>query len=386
MSGTLEADDERAAATQLKKRGYHPFEIRRHRGASDLRALFSRRLGAGDLALFSRQMATMVGSGVGLGEALRLVSAQISDNRFREALEDVRGRVEGGESLSAAMGSHRSLFPPLLVSVVSAGEAGGMLAEVLSRTAGHYEALEDIKGKVAAALIYPAFLFAVGVISVAVLVTFVVPGFAELFAGLGQTLPWTTRALLAVSGFMSRWWLVLLSGVVIFAVAFHRVTRSGPGRRTLDALKLEIPLVRRLIIKTETARFARTLSALLSNGVGMLAALDVVLETIANTRIVADILKVRDSVQGGTSLAEALGKHTEFAEMALSLVRVGESSGATPEMLDKIALVCDRDVDRAARALTTLLEPLLIIVMAGAVAFVVMSILLPVFNLNLMIQ
>jgi len=230
------------------------------------------------------------------------------------------------------------------------------------------------------------FLFLVGSLSVGVLVTFVVPRFAALFRGLGQDLPWTTRALLSVSGFMAHYWWVLLLSLAVFAAAFCRTTLRGKGRLAWDAFKLDLPLVGDLIVKMETSRFARTLSALLSNGVPMLSALEVVGEAAGNKRMASDILTARDDVQKGASLSEALAKRTRFSAVTLNLIRIGETSGATPEMLEKAASVYDREVERAARALTVLLEPVLIILMAGCVAFVVMSILLPVFNLNLVVQ
>ncbi len=387
LSGTVEADDQRAAFLRLKRLGLYPIEIKRQRAASsNLREILGRRVGARDLALLARQLGTLLGAGVGLAESLSLVSAQVSNTRLREALLDIQNRVRGGETLSEAMGNYRNLFPPMLVSVVSAGETGGMLAEVFERAGDHYESLEELKGKVSGALIYPAFLFTVGVISIAILVTFVVPRFEELFAGFGQHLPWPTEALLSVSGFMAAWWWAVLGGLVAVGLAFYQITRRGAGRLAWDQLKLEIPLYGTLIIKLETARFARTLGSLLENGVGMLSSLDVVANTLGNQRIAADVRRVRDAVEQGSELGEALKKHTRFADIAFSMVRIGESSGATPEMLERIASVYQRDVDRAARAMTTLLEPVLIIIMGGGVAFVVLSILLPVFRLDAIIQ
>ena len=387
LTGTLEADSDTAAAMRLKRLGYFPIEITR-RGASLQNPLefFRGRVGSGELALFARQMGTLVGSGVGLSESLALVSSQLPHQRLKEALTDARTRVEGGESFSEALGNHRRLFPPFLISVIAAGETGGMLAEVLDRAADHYESMEDLKGKVASALIYPAFLFFVGILSVGILVTFVVPRFTELFVGLGQALPLPTTILLAVSGFMATWWWAVIGGLLAAAAAFYRITRSGPGKLAWDSFKLEVPLYGQLLVKIETARFARTLSSLLQNGVPILQSLDVVANTVSNSKIAREVRKVREVVEQGSSLGEALRKHTDFADMAFSMVRVGESSGATPAMLEKIASVYQRDVDRTARALTTLLEPLLIVFMGGLVAFIVMSILLPVFRLEAIVQ
>jgi type II secretion system protein F len=386
LEGVIDADDEHAAVAQLRKLGYYPFEVTRRKSAYDFRGMAGKRLRSKDLALFARQMATLIGSGIGLAEALKSVAGQMGNDRFKDTLNEVRVRVEGGESLSQAMGSYQTVFPPLLVSVVSAGEAGGMLAQVFERAATHYESMEELRGKVVGALIYPAFLFLVGALSVTVLVTFVVPGFAKLFAGFGQTLPWTTRALLSISGFMASYWWLIAVALATLALAFYRLTRRGAGQLAWDSFKLEVPLVSTLVIKVETARFARTLAALLANGVPMLSALDVVTSTLGNRKFVTDLAKSREDVQKGSSLSEALGKHTVFPGVVLDLVRVGESSGTTPEMLEKVAAIHDRDVDRAARALTALLEPVLIILMAGCVAFVVMSILLPVFSLNQIVQ
>lgn len=387
LSGTIEADNERAAQARLKRLGYFPMAIERQRRISaNPLEMFTHRVSSRDLSLLARQMGTLLGAGVGLSETLRLVSAQIHNPRLGDALTDIGTRVEGGETLHEAMAGHRRFFPPFLISVVAAGEAGGMLAKVLDRAAEHYEALEELKGKIGSALVYPAFLLLVGIISVGVLVTFVVPRFSELFAGVGQALPLPTRVLLSVSGFAATWWWAVLIALAGVAVAFYQATRQGAGRMLWDTVKLEVPLYGGLIVKVETARFARTLSSLLENGVPMLTSLDVVADTLGNRRIAGQVRKVRDAIEQGSPLGEALRRHTGFADMAFSMVRVGESSGATPEMLEKIASVYQREVDRAARAMTTLLEPLLIMIMGGCVAFIVMSILLPVFRLEAIVQ
>jgi len=387
LSGTIEADNQRAAEVGLKRLGYFPMSIERQRQISaNPLEMFTHRVSSRDLSLLARQMGTLLGAGVGLSETLRLVSAQVHNPHLRDALTDIGTRVEGGETLHDALAGHRRFFPPFLVSVVAAGEAGGMLPEVLDRAAEHYEALEELKGKIGGALVYPAFLLLVGVISVGVLVTFVVPRFSELFTGVGQALPLPTQVLLAVSGFAATWWWAVLIALAGVAVAFYHATRQGAGRMLWDTVKLEVPLYGGLIVKVETARFARTLSSLLENGVPMLISLDVVADTLGNRRIAGQVRKVRDAIEQGSPLGEALSRHTGFADMAFSMVRVGESSGATPEMLEKIASVYQREVDRAARAMTTLLEPLLIMIMGGCVAFIVMSILLPVFRLEAIVQ
>ncbi len=387
LSGTIEADNAQVARAKLKRLGYFPVAIeRRRQGGANPLELFTYRVSARDLALLARQLGTLLGSGVGLSEALSLVSAQVHNTRLGEALKDIEVRVAAGETLHDAMSGHRRLFPPFLVSVVAAGEAGGMLAEVFDRAAEHYEAIEQLRGKIGGALVYPAFLLLVGGISVAVLVTFVVPRFAELFAGVGQALPLPTRMLLAVSGFAAAWWWAVLVAAAGLAAGLHYATRDGAGRMVLDSIKLEIPLYGGIIMKVETARFARTLSSLLENGVPMLGSLDVVADTLGNRKIAGEVRKVREAVEQGSALGEALRRHTRFADMAFSMVRVGESSGATPEMLDKIASVYQREVDRAASAMTTVLEPVLILVMGGCVAFIVISILLPVFRLETLVH
>lgn len=387
LSGTIEADSERAAQVRLKRLGYFPMSIERQRQISaNPLEMFTHRVSSRDLSLLARQMGTLLGAGVGLSETLRLVSAQVHNPHLRDALTDIGTRVEGGETLHDALAGHRRFFPPFLVSVVAAGEAGGMLPQVLDRAAEHYEALEELKGKIGGALVYPAFLLLVGIISMGILVAFVVPRFSELFVGVGQALPLPTQVLLAVSGFAATWWWAIIIALAAVAVAFYHATRRGAGRLLWDSVKLEVPLCGNLIVKVETARFARTLSSLLENGVPMLTSLDVVADTLGNRRIAGEVRKVRDAVEQGSPLGEALRRHTGFADMAFSMVRVGESSGATPEMLEKIASVYQREVDRAARALTTLLEPLLIIIMGGCVFFIVMSILLPVFRLENIVQ
>jgi type IV pilus assembly protein PilC len=386
QTGTIEADNDAAAAIRLKQLGYFPIEIQAQRVSQNPFAFLSRAASARELSLFARQMGTLIAAGVGLGESLTLVSAQMKNARLKAALQDVRLRVEQGETLSEALSGHRRLFPTLLLSIIQAGEAGGMLAEVLERAADHYESIEELKGKVTGALVYPAFLVLVGTISVAVLVTFVVPRFADLFAGLGQALPLPTQILMAVSGFMASYYHLVVLGAVLLVFGFIQATRQGPGRMMLDKFKLEMPLYGSLIVKLEIARFARTLAALLENGVSMLSSLNVVANTLGNRKIAAEVRQVRESVEQGSGLGEALSKHTGFTDMAFSMVRVGESSGATPEMLERIAIIYQREVDRAARALTTLLEPVLIIIMGGVVTFIVMSILLPVFRLEVMVK
>lgn len=387
VSGTIEANDERAALAALKRIGYQPFEITRQgRSTAALGDVLGGRVRVRDVALFSRQMSTLVGAGIGLSEALTLVGRQVANARLKSAMAEVQSRVEDGETLHQAMASHPEVFPPLLVSVVAAGEAGGMLTKVLDSASEHYEALEELKGKVTGALIYPVFLFAVGVAAIWVLVTFVVPRFSDLFAAFGQELPVPTQLLLSVSRFMGAYWWAVLGAVAVAALSFRQAIRSRAGRLAWDTFKLGVPVYGALVVKLETTRFARTLGALLENGVPMLSALDVVADTLGNGKIAADLRRARAAVEEGARLGEALEKHTVLADMAYSLIRVGESSGSVSEMLYRTASVYQKEVDRSARALTVMLEPVLIIALGGCVAFVVLSILLPIFRLNVLVQ
>ena len=390
VTGTLEAENERAAATQLKQSGFYPLSIIKAREGATLSQGLSwrllKRIGSQDIAVFSRRLATLVAAGIPLSRSLTTLAEQTENSRLAGVIKDVRDRVQAGSTFSESLSRFPGVFPALFVTMVHAGETGGMLQEVLERLANHYEGAEVLRGKVKSALVYPSFLVIVGIGTIFVLLTFVIPRFVSLFRDLGQVLPLPTRILIQVSGFMGHfWWLVIgVLFLLIFAVKRFKKTKSG--KRICDRAALRIPLAGSVIRKLETANFSRTLGALLESGVSILQALEVVGKSIRNQEIADAVLSARQDVAEGAPLAPCLERSGHFSPMVINMVATGEESGALPLMLRKVAEAYDQEVDRAVSAMTRLLEPAMILILGGGVGFIVMSILLPIFRLNVLIR
>jgi type IV pilus assembly protein PilC len=384
LGGTLEADSEEAVVTRLRQLGYAPISIEAEKGAglkTELRLPGSGRVKLKDLAVFSRQFATMINSGLSLLRALTILGEQTGNKRLAEIVTQVRAEVEKGSSLSAAMAKHPRAFNRLYVSMVRAGEVGGFLDQVLVKVAETFEKEVELRGKIRSAMTYPVVVFVMVLLIVGGMLIFIVPTFKNLYTSLGGTLPLPTRLLIGVSDAMKRFFPLVLLAVIGLVIAYRRWRATPAGRYRLDQFKLKVKVFGPLFHKSALSRFSRTLATLIRAGVPILQALEIVADTVNNGVISRAIHDVQDSVREGESLATPLAKHPTFPAMVVQMMAVGEETGALDTMLSKVADFYDQEVEAAVASLTSLIEPLLIAVMGAAVGGMVIALYMPLFNI-----
>ncbi|MDP1876753.1 MAG: type II secretion system F family protein [Actinomycetota bacterium] len=335
-----------------------------------------------DLALFSRQLATMLGSGLPMLRCLSILSEQTQSPRLRDLLQDVREKVEQGESFSEALARHKE-FPPLMVSMVRAGEVGGFLDGTMVQIAESLEADVRLRGKIKAALTYPV---AVGVIAIVIVIgmlIFVVPVFEELFASFGGELPLPTRMLVTLSDIITNP-LFFIPAVALIAggAMWYRANKhSLRVRNVVDPLKFRLPVFGGLFRKVALARFTRNMASLVRAGVPILTALDIVGETSGNVVVGRAIADVKESVRQGTGIARPLSEHPVFPEMVVQMIAVGEDTGALDAMLGKVADFYDQEVEATTEQLMALIEPIMIVILGGVVGGMIVALYLPMFKI-----
>jgi len=384
LGGTLEADSEEAVVTRLRQLGYAPISIEAEKGAglkTELRLPGTGRVKLKDLAVFSRQFATMINSGLSLLRALTILGEQTDNKRLAQIVTQVRAEVEKGTSLSAAMAKHPKAFNRLYISMVRAGEVGGFLDQVLVKVADTFEKEVELRGKIRSAMTYPVVVFAMVLLIVGGMLIFIVPTFKSLYTSLGGTLPLPTRMLIGVSDAMKRFFPLVLLAVIGLVIAYRRWRATPAGRYRLDQFKLKVKVFGPLFHKSALSRFSRTLATLIRAGVPILQALEIVADTVNNGVISRAIHDVQDSVREGESLATPLAKHPTFPAMVVQMMAVGEETGALDTMLSKVADFYDQEVEAAVASLTSLIEPLLIAVMGAAVGGMVVALYMPLFNI-----
>jgi len=384
LGGTLEADSEEAVVTRLRQLGYAPISIEAEKGAglkTELRLPGTGRVKLKDLAVFSRQFATMINSGLSLLRALTILGEQTDNKRLAQIVTQVRAEVEKGTSLSAAMAKHPKAFNRLYISMVRAGEVGGFLDQVLVKVAETFEKEVALRGKIKSAMTYPVVVFAMVLMIVAAMLLFIVPTFESLYESLGGTLPLPTRVLMGASNGLRRFFPLVVVAVGLLVFGLRRWKATTRGRYALDKFKLKVKVFGPLFHKSALSRFSRTLSTLIRSGVPILQALEIVGETVNNAVISRAVRDVQDAVREGESLATPLSKHATFPPMVVQMMAVGEETGALEVMLAKVADFYDQEVEAAVASLTSLIEPILIAVMGAAVGGMVVALYMPLFNI-----
>lgn len=389
VQGSMEAADERAVVTWLRANGYYPIKIGKAGGAAEARsglARFPIQLARGpsaqDVLAFTQQLATLLEAGMELDRALAVLIDLTDHQRFRSVLRNLLTAIQGGSSLADSLAKHPRLFSRLYVNMVKAGEVGGVLEMILSRLAGFLERSKAVRDEVTSALIYPLLLILVGGGAVIVMMNFVVPRFAQIFADTGQLMPLPTRILLMVSAFTTAYWWVL-AGLLAGGVIVLRVSlQTEQGRMQWDQWKLNIPVLGGLIREIEVSRFARTFGTLLQSGVPVLAAASIVKETITNRVIGTALSRLQEGAKRGEGISGPLRATGAFPPFAIHMARVGEETGRLEEMLIRVADTYDERVQRTVKRLTSLLEPALILVLGAVVGFIVLSMLLAIFSIN----
>jgi len=380
-TGEVEADSKQVVSDQLKSRGLIVLDIKDKHGSKQLNIELFNKLKATDLAVMTRQLATMVQSGMTILRALYVLEAQTENKMLTEAIVAVRKDVEAGLPLSDALERHPKIFSPLFVSMTRAGETGGMLDQSLIRVADQLEKEDSLRRQVKSAMTYPAVVLSFAGIVLIALVTFLVPVFIGVFKQFGGDLPPITKMTVALSKAMTGYWWLMIACTFAIVWAFRKWKTSEWGRPQWDRFRLRTPMkIGDIVQKVALARWSRTLSALVSAGVPLLQALDITGKTAGNHVIEQAMAGVIDSVKSGGTIADPLKESSVFPTMVSHMVSVGEETGSLDTMLSKIADFYEDQVDAAVKALTSILEPIMIVVVGGIVGFIVIAMYLPMFK------
>jgi len=388
VEGLKEADSPRTLRTVLRRDGLFLTEVtgeKQSKAASpevNVRRWVGGRVKADDVAVATRQLAVLVNAGIPLVEALTALVEQVEHERLKRVLSAVKQRVNEGSSLAEALAQHPKAFSSLYVNMIRAGESSGALDVVLFRLADFTETQARLKAKVLGTLTYPAAMMIIGAVIMGILFTVVIPKITKVFEDTKVVLPWTTRSLIGFSTFVHDWWWALGLLVATAVYAFVRWLKTPSGRARWDVWVLDAPIFGPLVRQVAVARFSRTLATLLKSGVPLLTAMDIVRNIVGNTRLAAVIEEARESIKEGESIAAPLKRSGEFPPLVYHMIAIGEKSGELEEMLGNVANAYDSQVETKIAALTSLLEPVMIVVMGVAVAFIVFSILMPILQIN----
>lgn len=386
-SGKIEASSEDAALVALRQQGLIPLKIDESSSSGLQREItvpgFGNRIKQKDVALMSRQFATMVNAGLSLIRALTVLIEQVDSPALVNVLQEVRRDVEGGQSLSDAMAKHPKAFNRLYVAMIRAGEVGGVLDETLNRVADILEANLSLRSKIRSAMAYPAVVMLLIVLVTTAMILFVVPVFENLYADLGEgaALPLPTELLVTLSIILRSWWFAVIGLAALGVWSFRRWIATEDGRLLWDRVRLRLPVFGKLVHKTALSRFSRTMAVLSRTGVPILQAIDIVGETAGNQVVTNALARIRVAVREGEGLAAQLAKYDVFPPMVVQMLAVGEETGALDAMLNKVADYYEREVEDTVTALTSLIEPLLIVVMGASVGAILIALYLPIFNI-----
>lgn len=385
VKGTIEAASETAVTNKLKAQGLTPLDVTLKSNTGLNREIklpsATKHVSAKSLAVLARQMAGLINAGLPLMRTLSILIEQTDDKKLQPALIQVQADIESGSSFSAALARHPQTFPPLMLSIVKVGEAGGFLGGALTSIADNYKREAELQNKIRAAVTYPIIVLIIALIGVLVMVTFVVPIFESMFAGLGSDLPLPTQILVTISKNM--WWILpVLALVVIIAVVWWRANKNTEQmRRVVDPIKLKMPIFGKLATKIAVARFARNLSMMLNAGVPIIQALAIVGQASNNWKIEQAVRDIQESIRQGKSFAGPLAKAEVFPAMVPQMVSVGEESGTLVEMLASIADFYEDEVQTATEQLSSTIEPVLIVGLGIVIGGMVVSLYLPIFTL-----
>jgi type II secretory pathway component PulF len=385
VNGSLAAGDRRTALAELTKLGFFPLEVDSAEAdqlAQDKANRYRNRVKSRDVLMFTQQLSSLLKSGMSLSQALGTLERRSQKRALGAILSELRNGIVQGESLSDSLAKHPRTFSRFFVNLIKAGEASGSLDDVLLRLGKHQEQMAEVREKVIGALIYPLIIVAVGICTIVFFMLVMVPRFSAMFKEMGTTMPLPTRILIGISDkFVSYWWIGVL--LVVIGVTVYRIrARTPEGKLAIDVLKLRLPVFGNILMANALAQFARTLATLLENGVPVLTALQIVEDTMTNRVIANEIREARTRVTDGTSISQPLSKGKVFPPLLIDMLAVGEESGAVVPALKNIADAYEQELSRMLKIFTTLLEPVIIIIMAIVVGGIVMSILMAVFSIT----
>jgi len=385
QSGRLDADSPAIVATKLKAMGYAPISINVANTGMN-KELKLPKLGAKvklkDLAILSRQFATMINSGLSLLRALTILCEQTENKELQRVLLLVRTDVETGSALSQALAKHSpDIFPPLMVNMIKAGEVGGFLDSVLLQVAENFESEVKLRGKVKSAMTYPVVVFIMAILMCSAMLLFIVPRFGKMYKDLGGELPAPTKILITLSTIMKWSAPFVIIGFIVFLIVWRKVKHDERVRNVVDPMKLRTPVFGKLFQKIALSRFARNLGTMMHSGVPILQSLDIVANTTGNIVIARAVRDVQDSVRTGESLAGPLTQHPVFPPMVVQMLAVGEDTGALDAMLAKISTFYDQEVEATTEQLTALIEPIMIAILGGIVGSMIVALYMPIFKI-----
>ncbi len=382
IRGELEAADEKIARLQLKRRNLKIKKIKEK--PKDLFANVSfmqPKITSKDLVIFTRQFSTMIDAGLPLVQGLTILAEQMENKTFKGILKQVVSGVEGGASLAESLQRHPKVFDNLFVNLVAAGEVGGILDTILQRLATHIEKAQKLKARIKSAMTYPAIVVAVAILVISVIMIFVIPVFESMFADFGSALPLPTQIVVNISRFMKGNVHYVIGAAIVLVIAFKKFKSTKFGRKKVDTVMLKLPVFGSLLKKVAVASFTRTLGTMIASGVPIITAMEITAKTSGNVVLEEVILDVRSSIAEGQPIAEPLSENDIFPNMVVQMIGVGEATGALETMLEKIADFYDDEVEAAVDALTSMLEPLLMVFLGGAIGGLVIAMYLPIFGM-----
>ncbi|MBW9155241.1 type II secretion system F family protein [Clostridium tagluense] len=387
IEGTFKANSKNEVLAMIEDNSYYPIEIKEvlEREQQDLFESFSK-VKTKDLYIFCRQFHTMINAGANISNALDVLRKQTANKKLKKCLNEAYDDVQKGISLSEALAKHNDVFPDLLVNMINTGEVSGNLDIIMSRMASHFEKENKINNQLKSAMVYPMVLAGLSVVVVVFLLTFIMPTFVGMFEGSGVELPAPTRIVMGLSKFIRTKWYILLVVIGGGIYGMKTYARTPAGRLSLDGLKLKLPIIKDTTEKVIVSRFTRTLSTVLASGVSLVQALDVVQKVVGNKVAEKNLGQVKEKVLKGVSLGEALGETTIFPVMLHSMIKIGEESGSLDDILDKTANFYDEELEAALKRMTTMIEPLMIIIMGVLIGFIVIAMMLPMFDMFKTVQ
>lgn len=380
IKGVIQADNERAAGKMLIEQGLVPGRIDEADETSWL-AKLRQKVSTKDKIVFTRQFATLIGAGLPLSNALRTLDEQTESKPMKRVIEDILQQVEAGKSLEEACSKHPDVFNQVYLSLLQAGEASGTLDLALRRLADQQEKDENMMSKIRGAMTYPAIVLVVIIAVVIFMMVMVVPQVENLYGDMGKELPGATKALVGISNFITQRWYVVLVALIVFIVVFIQYLRTDTGKRMMAKFLLNVPIFKGLFLRLYNARFARTMQMLLSTGVAMLDSMQMAAEATNNLVYQAEIVAAKETVQAGKPLSDALKGKKYMLPLVPQMSSIGEESGKIDEMLGKAAQVYEDELDEQINAISTMIEPILMVVMALLIGFIVLAVLMPIYSL-----
>jgi type IV pilus assembly protein PilC len=381
QSGEIEVGRQEEALDILRKKKILITSMRPKGGGFKLPNIGGSGVSTKDLAIFTRQFATMISAGLPLVQCLDILAKQSSKPSFGRVIGEVTREVESGSTLTDALGKHKNVYDDLFRNMVAAGEAGGVLDEILMRLANYIEKADALKRKIQSAMVYPAVVLTVALGATSFMLIFIIPTFAKMFSDFGGELPLPTKIVLALSDLLQHYWWVGLLAIAAGVVALQRYYATENGKRVIDQMMLKVPVLGDVLLKGAVARFTRTLGTLIASGVPILSGLEITARTAGNKIISEAIMTARASIREGETVSAPLKTSGVFPPMVVQMISVGEQTGALDEMLTKIAVFYEAEVDTAVDTLTSIIEPCMIVVMGGIVGGMVVAMYLPMFKL-----